>query len=94
MVAINKEEATLQDASQQIADDLEALMRTLIGDKSITSSVALELQVSTYKHGKGQAMNEGKPVTIVAHPLQILNAGDLVVGIPLSGKIYYVVGVL
>ncbi len=88
------EEQILQDSSQQIVDDLELLIITLAGNPHLTSNIPAKLQVSTFVHGKGLAMLEGKPVTIIAHPTQSLNSGDVVIGVPLKANNYYVVGVI
>lgn len=91
---VKSNEDILQDTSQQIVDDLEELILALAGGKKDSTYGPAIMQVSTYSQGKGQAMLNGNAVTIKAHPAQIVNSGDVVVGVPLRPTLYYVVGKL
>lgn len=87
-------EQKLQDTSQQIVDDLESLIIALAGGTNPKLYAPAKLNISTFNNGKGTAMREGVVVDIIAHPAQILNSGDLAVGVPLKGGLYYIVGTI
>lgn len=51
-----------------------------------------EIQVTSFRNGKGVGLVNGKVIDLASHPLQSLNSGDVAVAVPISPSKFYVVG--
>ena len=78
--------------ADQAAEDMVALIRTLLPQVMPAAAGPTEIHVSLYRGGSGTGMAHGVVVNIESDPRRRLSAGDVVVGVPIKPATYYVVG--
>jgi hypothetical protein len=81
----------MSDAREAV-EATEALFRALLPTSDPALIGPSELQVVSFKYGRGTAAAKGTIVDIETHPAQTLNPGDVVVGVPIGLMKFYVVG--
>ena len=76
-------------------DEIVRWIQTLVGrmmPKSFAATPPAQINVGHFSAGRGAGTIKGDTVDLIAHPAQTINSGDVVVGVPIGPKLYYVVG--
>jgi len=76
----------------EIVNLIEKMIEGML-PKSFQAAPPQKINVGMFNGGGGTGMTHGGDlVDFICHPLQDLSAGDVVVGVPIGPKLYYIVG--
>jgi hypothetical protein len=76
----------------EIVNLIEKMIHDML-PKSYQASPPQKINVGMFNGGSGTGMtHSGELVDFTCHPLQDLMVGDVVVGVPIGPKLYYIVG--